>query len=411
MAGPSSSRSLPTAETFSTFHTTLQASALKATRASAGLPSDLDFYKSVDGGIKQNVDRLESRVLALLGNCIALAGGKGKGKEVRVEGDDLVDDFHGTVVDVVDVLLEKTDICLDEYSGKLKRPTAPTATTSTSSFKPAPPTQSKPYLPASLQHAANISKPQLAFPGKIDNSDDVQRRALKHKYNARVPLGYVLQKEDLVGDFAGDDEDATLPSHPYYFEITHLQHPPHVFKAPSAPTPPTSLPAPVKYISTSAQFDELLAHLTSSEVQEIAVDLEHHSYRTYRGFLCLMQLTTRNGGDFIVDLLVPEIRARMHELNEAFTNPQKIKVFHGAESDIVWLQQDFGIYVVGLFDTFHASKLLELPKHSLATLLELYADYSPDKQYQLADWRIRPLPEAMLHYAQSDTHWLFINKL
>ena len=108
MAGPSSQRSPPTTETFSSFHTELQSSALKATRASAGLPSDLDFYKSVDEGIKQNVDRLESRVLALLGRCVALAGGKGKGKEVRIEGDDLVDDFHGTVVDVVDVLLEKT---------------------------------------------------------------------------------------------------------------------------------------------------------------------------------------------------------------------------------------------------------------------------------------------------------------
>jgi len=34
------------------------------------------------------------------------------------------------------------------------------------------------------------------------------------------------------------------------------------------------------------------------------------------------------------------------------------QVFHGAESDIVWLQENFGIYVVGLFDTYHASKIL-----------------------------------------------------
>ena len=62
--------------------------------------------------------------------------------------------------------------------------------------------------------------------------------------------------------------------------------------------------------------------------------------------------------DFVVDLLVPSIRKRLHELNSVFTDPAKIKVFHGAESDIVWLQQDFNVYVVGLFDTFHASKLL-----------------------------------------------------
>ena len=34
------------------------------------------------------------------------------------------------------------------------------------------------------------------------------------------------------------------------------------------------------------------------------------------------------------------------------------QVFHGAESDIVWLQQDLGLYVVNLFDTYHASVLL-----------------------------------------------------
>ena len=35
-----------------------------------------------------------------------------------------------------------------------------------------------------------------------------------------------------------------------------------------------------------------------------------------------------------------------------------LQVFHGADSDIVWLQQDFNLYVVNMFDTFHASKLL-----------------------------------------------------
>lgn len=29
-----------------------------------------------------------------------------------------------------------------------------------------------------------------------------------------------------------------------------------------------------------------------------------------------------------------------------------------------------------------------------------------DKKYQLADWRIRPLPEVMLTYARQDTHYL-----
>ena len=68
-----------------------------------------------------------------------------------------------------------------------------------------------------------------------------------------------------------------------------------------------------------------------------------------------MQISTRKE-DFIVDTLA--LRDEMEELNEVFTDPKIVKVFHGAESDIVWLQQDFNIYVVNMFDTYHASKLL-----------------------------------------------------
>ena len=48
----------------------------------------------------------------------------------------------------------------------------------------------------------------------------------------------------------------------------------------------------------------------------------------------------------------------------------------------------------------------EFPHHGLAHLLEMYCDFIPDKRYQLADWRIRPLPDEMLRYARSDTHFL-----
>jgi len=60
--------------------------------------------------------------------------------------------------------------------------------------------------------------------------------------------------------------------------------------------------------------------------KEIAVDLEHHSYRTYRGFLCLMQISTREE-DFIVDLLVPSVRDSIRNtLGEIFADPEIVKV-------------------------------------------------------------------------------------
>lgn len=81
--------------------------------------------------------------------------------------------------------------------------------------------------------------------------------------------------------------------------------------------------------------------------------------------------------------------------------------------DIIWLQRDFGLYIVNLFDTYHASHALELNGHGLAYLLNYYCDLQIDKKYQLADWRIRynnnssrPLPQEMIDYARSDTHYL-----
>lgn len=83
-----------------------------------------------------------------------------------------------------------------------------------------------------------------------------------------------------------------------------------------------------------------------------------------------------------------------------------LQVLHGADRDIQWLQRDFGVYVVNLFDTGQASRVLEMGAHGLAFLLQHYCQVEADKRYQLADWRIRPLPSDMLKYAREDTHYL-----
>lgn len=46
-----------------------------------------------------------------------------------------------------------------------------------------------------------------------------------------------------------------------------------------------------------------------------------------------------------------------------------MKVLHGSDSDIVWLQRDFGIYVANLFDTGQAARVLSFPSAGLAYLL------------------------------------------
>lgn len=59
-----------------------------------------------------------------------------------------------------------------------------------------------------------------------------------------------------------------------------------------------------------------------------------------------------------------------------------------------------------MFDTYIAAKALGLPQFSLQYLLGKYCDIAQNKAMQLADWRIRPLPNDMLEYARQDTHFL-----
>lgn len=147
---------------------------------------------------------------------------------------------------------------------------------------------------------------------------------------------------------------------------------------------------------------EMLEQL--KQVNEIAVDLEHHDFRTYTGLVSLMQISTRDQ-DWIVDTLKPW-RHKLQVLNQVFADPSIIKVFHGAHMDMIWLQRDLGLYVNGVFDTYFACVLLGYQGRSLAFLLSKFVNFDADKQYQLADWRLRPLPEEMLYYARSDTHFL-----
>ena len=50
------------------------------------------------------------------------------------------------------------------------------------------------------------------------------------------------------------------------------------------------------------------------------------------------------------------LRSELHKLNTVTTDPNICKVFHGGQSDVNWLQKDFGVYLVNCFDTFFAAQ-------------------------------------------------------
>jgi hypothetical protein len=60
-----------------------------------------------------------------------------------------------------------------------------------------------------------------------------------------------------------------------------------------------------------------------SPVCEVALDLEAHSVRSFQGFVCLMQLSTRRR-DFLVDALA--LRSHLHAFNRIAADPAVLKV-------------------------------------------------------------------------------------
>lgn len=237
----------------------------------------------------------------------------------------------------------------------------------------------------------NVQRPQLMFKDKIDNSSKPWVPRIKDKPNSLKPLALYVEINELEETF----------NHPYEFELDKFETPECQLRK-TTPVKYKSLESTkYKYIEKPSDIKILLEDLKNCK--ELAIDLEHHSYRTFQGITCLMQISTVDA-DYIIDTLA--LRSELHQLNEIFTKPSILKVFHGADSDILWLQRDLSLYVVNMFDTHQAAKQLNLPYLSLSYLLKKYCGIDPNKHFQLADWRIRPLPEELIKYAREDTHYL-----
>ncbi|GAD93271.1 exosome component 3'-5' exonuclease [Paecilomyces variotii No. 5] len=353
---------------------------------------DLSFHRSSSAEISDALDEQSGRLLSLTSSLLKVATAGTDNKAPVLEDEETIEDNWRGVVDVIDTLLEKADACLDEFTGVIKK-LSPSQQQQEGN---APPKRKDPTqkFPTIYDYGpSKIPKPQLQFDRTPDNTDVAPfRPLLRTKPHAIVPLEESLQLIDSGKGY----------KNPYETEIRASKYPPSTY---------TSSP-PIEYLpfeSTTATFVDTLEGLKAmleelKSAKEIAIDLEHHDVHSYHGLVSLMQISTREK-DWVVDTLKPW-REELQQLNEVFADPSILKVLHGSSMDIIWLQRDLGLYVVGMFDTYHASIALNYPKRSLKFLLEKFVNFQADKRYQMADWRIRPLPAGMFDYARSDTHYL-----
>ncbi|KAL5720609.1 hypothetical protein ACHQM5_013262 [Ranunculus cassubicifolius] len=385
---------------------TLSSSISKLSNTSRGIPSGEDFhfyynFNEFKSPIKEIIQKSES-TLKLIGSNTSLWDGK------DLNFPDELDEAYDWLVNVNDEIFEKFDFCVDEFdkarkleeeNGKSRgsgssivdddgfqvvgrrnkggnRKDAAVESSPKSMGRDARTSSSvRPRVPF---HVPSIVRPQSQFKIVVDNSNEKFEHVWLEKSEDEERFVHPLEsfsERDFIDKEAGNVE-------------------------PVKPHPLLS----TKFMLVEEVKDLKILAAKLQDVNEFAVDLEHNQYRSFQGLTCLMQISTRTE-DFVVDTLKLHAHVGPH-LRELFKDPSKKKVMHGADRDILWLQRDFGIYVCNLFDTGQASRVLKLERNSLEYLLLHFCGVTANKEYQNADWRVRPIPDEMLRYAREDTHYL-----
>lgn len=110
-------------------------------------------------------------------------------------------------------------------------------------------------------------------------------------------------------------------------------------------------------------------------------------------------------GDFIVDCLGIQWADLKQVLKPLLHNENILKIMHGADNDLVLIKSCFNLTPINFIDTSRFD--LELKEQSdlrgLATLVKEYLGINMSKEYQVSEWRIRPIPKVMLDYARKDS--------
>lgn len=107
---------------FKSLQEQIQAALITTTRTTGQISSeDLGFQRSFNPEVGTALDEQSERLLALASALLKSAVSISELRApVLQDVDDVENNWRG-VVDVIDTLLEKSDTCLDEYTGVIKR--------------------------------------------------------------------------------------------------------------------------------------------------------------------------------------------------------------------------------------------------------------------------------------------------
>jgi DNA polymerase I-like protein with 3'-5' exonuclease and polymerase domains len=160
-------------------------------------------------------------------------------------------------------------------------------------------------------------------------------------------------------------------------------------------------------IKTPQDLNRAVEKFSSQPV--VGLDTETTDLDPFTARLRLIQLATPDKV-YIVDLdaFRNHDLAKSDELaslRQLFQSPRPIKIAHNAKFDAKFIKYNFGVDIVGLFDTLLASQLVGAgdieERHGLEAVANRYLNETVDKTERLSNWDFE-LSEAQLEYAARD---------
>lgn len=144
----------------------------------------------------------------------------------------------------------------------------------------------------------------------------------------------------------------------------------------------------------------------------LGIDIEYF-YADGVTLISIMQLSTLKE-DYIIDFLTS---AKSHEESYNFIQAVKkiltpiaysrdiIKIMHGSDNDLCVIKSILNLSFLNFIDTARIDVDIRKQQNirGLATLVNEYLHEFMSKDYQVSEWRIRPIPISMLDYARRDS--------
>ncbi len=134
---------------------------------------------------------------------------------------------------------------------------------------------------------------------------------------------------------------------------------------------------------------------------EIAIDTELHGLRLFRDEICLVQICDNKKN---VSLVKPDTKQVAPNLKRLLTDPNVIKIFHFALSDVAFFKTSLNIEVAPFRCTKVMSKLIRTytQGHGLKDLSLELLGHDLNKDQQQTNWAQNNLSSKQLEYAAND---------